>query len=110
MKWGDFIYQVRELNAKEYLGIEGIVRKAKDYSADAPLAMEPGDFSIGLIVASVVKTKEGNDDWEGLVWEEVAEMPAKLFQALSNKTNALNVLSPKEEHSLFFESSMEGKR
>jgi len=102
LKWADSVYEIRELNAKEYLEIEKIVRDAKDWPLDTPLAMEPGDFSIGLIVASV------KADDEILSWKRVVEMPAKLFQALSNRTNELNVLSPKEERSLFFESSTEG--
>ena len=102
LKWIESVYEIRELNAKEYLEIEKIVRDAKDFPSDVPLEMEPGDFSIGLIVASV----KLND--EKLAWGQVVEMPAKLFQALSNRTNELNVLSPKEERSLFFESSTEG--
>ena len=100
IKWQNDVYEVRALNAKEYLAIEKIVRQAKDIATDEPLSMEGGDFTIGLVVASTTK-----QDMQHLDWDEVVKMPAKLFQALSKAANDLNILSAKEEQELFFESS-----
>ena len=101
LKWEGSVYEVRGLNAKEYMGIERIIRAAKKLDANAPLDMDGGDFTAGLIVACVLK-----DDCS-LTWAEVGELPAKLYQALSNAASKLNTLAPKEEEALFFESSTE---
>jgi len=102
LKWADSVYEVRPLNAKEYMGIERIIRGAKALEVDEPLNMDGGDFTAGLIVACTTK------DDKALTWAEVEEMPAKLFQAISNVASELNTLRPKEEEALFFGSSMEG--
>lgn len=104
IEWEGEIYSVLELNAREYLKIEQIIRRSKNIAPDGPLEMKSGDFSIALLMACVTK-----NDGERLTWEEVEEMPAKLFQALLNEANRLNTLSPEEERSLFFGSSMEGR-
>ncbi len=101
LKWEGSVYEVRELNAKEYIDIERIIRAAKKLEANAPLDMDGGDFTAGLIVACVLK------DDASMTWAEVGELPAKLFQAISNAASELNTLRPQEEKALFFESSME---
>lgn len=99
LKWEGSVYEVKELNAKEYIGIDRIIRDAKDIKADEPLVMDGGEFTLGLIVACATK------DGKPLKWEHIEGMPAKLFQAISNMATKLNTLMPKEEEALFFESS-----
>jgi len=99
LKWGDSTYEVRELNAKEYIGIDRIIRDVKKIKDDEPLNMDGGEFTLGLIVACTKK------DGRPLKWAHVEKMPAKLFQAISNMATKLNTLMPKEEEAFFFESS-----
>ena len=93
IRFGDHDYQVRELNAREYLEIEKIIRRAKDLDEDEPLESALTRMRLGNVSALPVVR---NGSLVGLLTlENVGEliMVNTALQATAGRSPVVDLLS-----------------